>query len=702
VVLKDKMADLPKIQKGRSTLSNFDKAIKMEWLVTNGLGGYASSTILGINTRKYHGLLVAAFNPPLDRWVVLTKLDEEIHIGKESYLTGLNEFRHGIQPEDCQFLTEFSLEPFPTYKYDVHDVEFQKTIFMPHEKNTTIVLYDIFNPREEMVSVRVLPLVNSRHFHVVTEKDSLNWKFFQKPFECEVTIQPSVPLSALILFSSDGKYFAGKREWVKEMYFRVDNSRGESYLDDNFQPGWFELDVSPMGRKRFYVLATAGKSEEEARHVFSSIPRGIEHINALYSQELKRRKSLLEKFQEQYADLEMEDWLKWLILATDSFVVKRESTKTKSVIAGYHWFEDWGRDSLISLPGLTLVLGRFEEAKEILLMFKRYCYKGIVPNRFPDRAGDKPVYNTVDATLWYFNAVLQYLKYTGDFDFVHEELWAVLQSMIEHHIQGTLYNIHMEEDGLIGHGPQLTWMDAIVNDQFVTPREGKAVEIQALWYNALKTMQLLAARFDQKTEAETYSAMAEKARKSFTKEFWNGQSGCLFDVINDSEQDSSLRPNQMIAVALDFPMLDRAKEEKVVETVWRKLWGTYGLKTLPDDDPRYIGKYLGGWAHRNSAYHNGIVWAWLLGPFTTAFLKVKGYETQWRNFAFKNFLQPLFHEEVFRAGLGTVSEIFDGDSPHESRGCIAQAWSVAEPLRAFVEDVMLKRPPYERQVSFFI
>jgi len=251
---------------------------------------------------------------------------------------------------------------------------------------------------------------------------------------------------------------------------------------------------------------------------------------------------------------------------------------------------------------------------------------------------------------------------------------------------------------LLGHGPQLTWMDAMINDQFVTPREGKAVEIQALWYNALKTMQLLAAHFNQKTDAETYSAMAEKARKSFTREFWNDQDGCLFDVINECEKDSSLRPNQVIAVALDFPMLDMAREEKVVETVWRRLWGTYGLKTLPDDDPRYIGEYFGGWAHRNKAYHNGTVWAWLTGPFVTSFLRAYGYGKEKREFAFNNFLRPLFEDEVNRAGLGTISEIFDGDEPHLPRGCIAQTWSVAEPLRAFVEDVMLKRPLYEKQV----
>jgi len=407
---------------------------------------------------------------------------------------------------------------------------------------------------------------------------------------------------------------------------------------------------------------------------------------------------LLASFHERYVDLEIKDWLKWLILATDSFLVNRESTRKKTVIAGYHWFEDWGRDSLISLPGLTLVTGRFEDAREILLTFKRYCHNGIIPNRFPDRAGDAPIYNTVDATLWFFNAILQYIKYTGDFDFVQEKLWDMLKSVIEDHIRGTVYGIHLEDDGLIAHGSQLTWMDATANDQFVTPRDGKAVEIQALWYNALKTMELLAKRLDQKEEQEKYSSLAEKAANSFTEKFWNSEKGFLFDVVRGEQDDSSLRPNQVIAAALDFSMLDRGRREVIIEKVWKKLWGTYGLKTISDDDSRYIGEYFGDWNRRGNAYHNGTVWAWLIGPFVTAFLKAKNHEEYWRNFAFKNFLQPFFREEIFKAGLGTVSEIFDGNQPHSPRGCIAQAWSVAEPLRALVEDVALKRPPYEREV----
>jgi len=683
--------DLPKIHVEARNLSDFEKTIQTEWIITNGLGGFASSTILGINTRKYHGLLIAAFNPPVDRRVLLTKLDEAITVNGKTYLTGSNEFKDDIKPKGYKFLSDFSLAPFPTYTYNIKGVQLQKTIFMSHGKNATIVSYEVFNPHKNKVTIQVLPLVNSRHFHATTNKNELDWRVLQKIFNRGVILQPSIPLSTLILSSSDGSYFATEGEWIEKVYFRVDDARGDDFFDDEYKPGFFEFNVASMKTKRFHVLTVAGKSESEAREVFSS----ISNIEALYNSELRRLEGLLKEFQRQHVDVKMEDWLKWVLFAADSFIADRRSTKTKSVIAGYHWFEDWGRDSLISLPGLTLVTGRFKDAKEILLTFKHYCYKGLIPNRFPDSPEEKPIYNTVDATLWYFNAVLQYLKYTNDFDFVKEEIWDTLNSILDNHIQGTLYDIRMEDDGLIAHGPQLTWMDAKVGEWIVTPREGKAVEIQALWYNALKTMELLAKHFNQKEEAEKYSSIAEKAKKSFIEKFWNPQKEYLFDVVKGQHGDPSLRPNQVIAASLDFSMLDKVKGEKVVEAVWKNLWGTYGLKTLTEDDPRYVGIYLGDRVHRDSAYHNGTVWAWLLGPFTTAFLKVKDYEESWRIFAFENFLRPLFQKEVFQAGLGTISEIFDGDFPHASRGCISQAWSVAEPLRAYIEDVLLKRPPYE-------
>jgi len=689
---------LPKICIDSNVLSDVNEALKKEWLITNGLGGYTSSTVLGINTRKYHGLLIASFNPPTDRRVLLTQLNEEVQVNNKTYRLGARELESGVEPSEAnRFLRGFMLEPFPTYEYVAEEVQVTKTIFMPHGKNVAITSYKVSNNSSSKVFIRVLPLVNSRHFHSVTNKDEINWSFLQKPSANNVTIQPSIPLSTLILHSSHGVYTPSPSEWVKT-YFRVEASRGESCYDDNYQPGFFLFEVAPNETREFSIIAVAGKNENEARAVLSSLRGNLEDIHALYKEEINRRQNLLQKFQRQHTDVSMEEWLKWLVLATDSFIVNRESTKMKSVIAGYHWFEDWGRDSLISLPGLTLVTGRFEDAKEILLTFKHYCRKGLIPNRFPDHAGDKPEYNTVDATLWYFNAVLQFLKYTGDFGFVRQELWGTLKSIINYHVEGTLHNIHVDEDGLIMHGPQLTWMDVVTDGQPVTSRDGKAVEIQALWYNALKTMQLLATHFNQKGEVEKYSEMAEKAKKSFLEQFWNPNEGCLYDVIRNEHKDSSMRPNQIIAEALDFTMLDEAKAAQMVKTVWKRLWSRYGLQTLASSDPRYKGRYTGDRKQRDYAYHNGTVWAWPTGPFVTAFLKTKKHTQKWRNFAFENFLKPLFQEETFRAGLGTISEIFDGDPPHEPKGCIAQAWSVAEPLRAYIEDVALRRPPYERRI----
>ncbi|MCJ7614039.1 amylo-alpha-1,6-glucosidase, partial [Candidatus Bathyarchaeota archaeon] len=630
--------------------------------------------------------------------VLLAKLDEEIKIGNEKYALGANEFRDVMHPKGYLFLSDFSVAPLPTFRYDVDGVCLQKTVFMPYMKNATVALYEASNVSEEKVVIRVSPLVNSRHIYNVTEKDKLPWNFVQKRYMDGIVVEPSDSLSSLILSSGNSGSFVEESWWVEKLFYRIDDSRSESSIDDYFRPGFFSFSVGPEETKQFFVLAVAGKNEQEAQKLFSSFGKQVDDVDLLYREELERRNELIETFHDHNAGLEMENWLKWLIQAADSFIVSRASTGKKSVLAGYNWFDDWGRDALISLPGLTLVTGRFRDAQEILLTFGRTCHNGVIPNRFSDKAGDIPLYNTVDATLWFFNAVLQYLKYTGDYRFVQENLWKTLTEIVERHVKGTIFGIHMEEDGLIAHGPQLTWMDAATIDRFVTPRNGKAVEIQALWYNALKTMELLAKRFNQADKAELYCGMAENAKTSFSEKFWNPVNGYLYDVVSEDAADSTLRPNQIIAVSLDFPILDRKREEKIVDVVWKSLWGKYGLKTLPTADSRYIGKYVGDWGHRDSAYHNGTVWAWLLGPFTTAFLKTKHHEESWRSFAFKRFLQPLFSDELYRAGLGTVSEIFDGDEPHVSRGCISQAWSVAEPLRAYVEDVALKRPSHEQEV----
>jgi len=652
------------------------------------LGGYASSTPLSTNTRKYHGLLVAALDPPVNRHVMLSKLDEEIQIDNETYKLGVNEFRDTFYPKPQGMLQEFLLNPFPIFKYKTQEITLQKTIFMPKGKNATIVIYDVHNASRSSATMKVYPLINFRHFHCTTRKAQLDWKLTQKAQERTTTFQFTPSQHILLLSSDKGKYLARQGDWIENIYLRIDAQREEDCLDDCFSPGNFEFQVDPKKHEQFSIMAIADETEESAGGVLQELVR-----EDLYSQGLKSRTTLLTTFQNRYADSKMDDWLKWLVLAADMFVVDRASTKGKSIIAGYHWFEDWGRDTLISLPGLTLVTGHFDDARKILSTFKKYCNHGIVPNRFPDRENDKPEYNTVDASLWFFNAVQEYIKYTGDSEFVKNELWNTLQSIIYYYEKGTINNIRMDNDGLIAHDAQLTWMDATINNVPITGRGGKAVEIQALWYNALKTMQELARQFSREDLNQKCAEMAEKAKKSFVEKFWNPQNNCLFDVISSIETDASIRPNQALAVSLGFSMLDKSKSAAIVNIIQEKLWCEYGLRTLSPDDPRYIGRYMGGWAQRNRAYHNGAIWPWLIGPFIKAFLKVKKYELQWREFAFQRFLLPFFQETIHHDGLGTINEIYDGDEPHLPRGCIAQAWSVAEPLRAFVEDIAFRHSP---------
>jgi len=688
---------LPSINLSRETLSNFEEAVRKEWIITNGLGGYASSTVLGINTRKYHGLLVAAFHPPGDRRVCLAKLDDEIEIGSNIYPLGANEFQNGIFPQGHKFLKEFSISPFPRYVYVVQDVEVQKTVFMPYEKNAVIAIYNLLNRSGLDVKIRVYPLINCRHIHLVTDRWKNSWEFLQKQENKEVGIRFNIPQSVLMIKATSGHYYATGK-WLEKIYYREEAMRGESCLDDCYQLGYFEVDVKANKNENFAVITVADKNETDAQRILAEIPITMYDIEALQELEIKRQKNLLSKFYEEHESISRKDWLNWAILATDIFIVKGEGDAQKSVIAGYHWFEAWGRDTFISLPGLMLVTGRFEDAKKVFLTFQKHCQQGLIPNFIPDQLEEKPAYNAVDASLWFVNTVLQYLKYTNDFKFVQEELWETLKIIIENYARGTVFNIQADDDGLLSHGSQLTWMDAAIDSQPVTPRAGKAVEVQALWYNALKIMQRLANKFGDGSEAEKYARMAEKARNSFIGKFWNVEKNCLFDVVSKHGRDDSLRPNQIIAVALDFTMLDNFKKEQIVDSVHHELLTPYGLRTLARNDPKYIGVYAGDRGNRDKAYHNGTVWPWLLGPFTTAFLKTKGYAEYRREYALKNFLLPLFTEQIFKAGLGTISEIFDGELPHRPRGGITQAWSVAEPLRAYVEDIMQARPKYERKV----
>ena len=681
--------NMPTVAFQKEAFSNLEETIAKEWLITNGMGGYASSTIPGINTRKYHGLLVAALHPPADRTVCVSKLDEDVIVDDETYRLGSNQFLDTVYPQGYRLISQFSVSPYPRYIYELDNIRISKTIFMPKNKNAITLIYQALNKSASDVIIKLFPLLTCRHFHTVIDRSKNPLTFTTESESREFKIDFLHPQASLICSSTDGK-FKETQNMIDRLFYCDDWLRGESYLDDCFQPGFFELQVNSQTQKEFAVNAAVYQDTAVANENLSSLGGSIAEINASFNQALTEKRNLLSEFYHLSQKLLKSNWLKWILIAADSFVVQ-SLTKRKAVVAGYHWFESWGRDAFISLPGLMLVTGRFCDAKNIFQTYMQYSKDGLIPNYFEDKT-ENPVYNTVDATLWYFNAIYQYLKYTGDFEFVRVALWDNLKSIIENHQKGTLFNILMNKDGLLSHGPGLTWMDAKVGFKEVTPRKGMAVEIQALWYNTLRIMELLANKFGEKDLAIKYGLTADETRRSFNDKFWDSKKACLFDVVDSNGVDSSLRPNQILAVSLDFSMLDHARSLRVVEVVTNELATWCGLRTLSIDDPKFVGKYKGDRSSRDTAYHNGTIWPWLLGPHVTAYVKVNDYTRVARNFALKNYILPLFKIGLKHGGMGTINEIYDCDPPNEPRGCISQAWSIAEPFRAYVEDVLQIKP----------
>jgi predicted glycogen debranching enzyme len=686
----------PSIAFSQNELLQFEKAIQNEWLITNGLGGYASSTVLGLNTRKYHGLLVAALRPPGERTVVLSKLDEDVKVGEKTYQLGANDFRHDIYPRGYKLLQSFSVSPFPKYTFSADNVEVKKTVFLPFEKNATVAFYEITNRSSEDATIQIYPLLSYRHFHYsINRKQNAVW-LNQSQTDTAVEIVFNNPAATVILKAIGGR-FAPKSIWVEDLFYREEEKRGEASMDEGYQPGYFDFQIPKNSETKFAITAAVSDTREEAAKTLDSFGSNASDIGNLLGEELNRRTKSLLEFSNINRLPEENDGLNWLMQSANDFVVKGNENK-RFVIAGYQWFGSWGRDSFVSLPGLMLANPRFEDARGVILDYTNYCKLGLIPNLIDDKTGE-PLYNTVDGTLWYINSILQFLKYTGGFEFVKKFLWPTLVDIVQNHKQGTINNIHVDSDGLLAHGPQLTWMDTIVDDAPFTPRSGKAVEVQALWYNALGTMKLLAEKFGEPHIAEEYSNMATNAKNSFNLKFWDKERNCLFDVITDSgAPDSSIRPNQVIVGALDFSIIDSERANRVVDFVQAELLTPVGLRTLSPKDSRYKGRYEGDRPSRDRAYHNGSIWAWLTGPLTTAFLKAKGYQESNIQYALNNFIVPLFTSEIRRGGLGTLNEINDGDPPYTPRGCIAQAWSVAEPLRAYIEDVLKIRPKYEREI----
>lgn len=658
---------------GKNDWRTFEQGAQKEWLVTNGIGGYASSTIINANTRKYHGLLIAAHNPPGWRMVLLSKLDERFTAGACTYNLAANEHRSGFTELGFIHLQQVKIDPIPTFTYSFGDIILEKTIFMVHGQNTTVILYRVLNGAEPGVLI-LTPMVNCRGHHFITSEGQID--FTQNGIDGGVTIKGKEDMPSLLLTCDSGAYIQEGR-WHNGIYYAVEKERGENPYEDLYIPGYFKISFEAGESKTFTVIASTSE------------------INNKNGEEmLKFEKSRIGRLTDQAGC--SDHFARRLVRAADAFIVQRRSTGKKTVIAGYPWFADWGRDTMISLPGLTLVTGRFPEAREILITFARQCKKGLLPNAFFDGVTD-PVFNTVDASLWFVNAVYKYLVYTADLEFIRDQLYETVKDIIHWYMEGTEYNIAMDKDGLLSAGSphvQLTWMDAKVDDWVVTPRHGKAVEINALWYNAVKVFNKLSSLFGKDF---LFPALPDKIKRSFQQEFWNENGGYLNDVVSPEGKDCSVRPNQLLAASLPYSMLTREQMSRVVQKVWRELYVTYGIRSLSPWDPLYKGIYTGDRVRRDGAYHQGTAWSWLMGPFITAYRRAHNYSADSRIQA-QRFISP-FRDQLRDHGVGYISEIFDGDEPAIPRGCIAQAWGVAEVLRAYVEDVLEIQPPAKKIIQ---
>jgi len=661
---------LAEVQFGREVLGELELAEGREWLVTNGLGGYASGTAAGTCTRRYHGLLMAALQPPTDRTLLVAGIDETARYAESNFPLATNRWLSGtVAPAGYLQIESFHLEGTkPVWRFALGDALLEKRVWMKQGENTTFVEYTLVRGNAG-VDLEGKILVTYRDFHATTHGDG--WQMRIEPVEKGIRVVAFDGATPFYLRSASAT-FEPRHEWYRDFFLPAERERGLDDHEDRLMAAVFHARLA-VGKKLSLVFSADPKAildSEQARTLQSN------HDMKLFQAWQKRHAKL--------ATTKADDepgWLWQLVLAADQFVVQRalpEDAEGMSIIAGYPWFCDWGRDTMIAIPGLTLPLGRPEIARKILESFARYVDGGMLPNNFPDRGGI-PQYNTIDAALWYFEAVRQYFEATQDLDLL-KKLFPVLAAIVDAHVSGTRYNIKVDpKDALLyGGSPevQLTWMDAKVGDWVVTPRIGKPVEINALWISALNTMAEFARLLAR--PGDGYAKLKAKAEKNFQK-FWNPARDCCFDVIDgrDASADAALRPNQIFCVSLPVSPLTPSQRKSVVDVVGRELLTSCGLRSLGPGESGYKGKYEGGPRERDAAYHQGTVWGWLLGPYALAHYKVYGDRA-----GAQSFLEPL-GRNIYTAGLGSISEIFGGDAPFPPKGCFAQAWSVAEVIRVW-------------------
>lgn len=650
--------DVPRINLDRAICTNFETAVSREWLVTNGLGGYASGTVAGANTRRYHGLLVAALEPPLGRTVLVAGLDLRAEYQGRNHALSAHEYEGStVHPDGFRHTEAFTLTGgIPVWTFAIGDARITQSIWMGDGVNTTYVHFRLENASGP-VRLRISPLCTYRDYHSHSHG---GWQLGTRQVTDGVQVD-AFPGARSYRLMCAGASYEPQGDWFWNFHHRLEAERGLDGTEDLFRPGEFVIDLKPGRTATLICTAESGD---------------VDSVQVAQTADHRRRTALL---------LPMDGepgWVRQLGLAADQFIVRRGTGASEgaTVIAGYPWFGDWGRDTMIALPGLTLPTGRPEVAARILRTFAEHISDGMLPNRFPD-GGAEPEYNTVDATLWYFHAVDAYWRATGD-DQLVRELWPRLVEIVNWHLRGTRHGIGVDPaDGLLRAGEpgvQLTWMDAKVGDWVVTPRIGKPVEINALWHHALTVMTTLGERLGDPEAAGRYQVLAAQARDSFRRRFWYAAGGYLYDVVDGPDgDDAALRPNQIFAVSLSADLLDAEQAAAVVAVCQRELLTPIGLRSLSAGSDAYIGSYRGGPVERDGAYHQGTVWSWLIGPFALAHFRVHGQRAEARG------MLAGLGSHLAEACVGSISEIFDADAPHAPRGCCAQAWSVAEVLRAW-------------------
>ena len=663
---------------------NLENGLDKEWLITNGIGGYSSSTIIGANTRKYHGLLVASLTPPARRFLILSKLDESIEVRGKKYDLYTNIGKEYIS-KGYEYQESFEKNIVPTFKYKIGKIEITKTICMDYGKNTVGIYYKIKNGTYKS-KLTLAPVINFRDFHTVNTDHVFDIKQINKGNKVRISVDGN-SYTPIYINLSDGTYIAHENDSFNNMFYIEEEKRGFVGEENHAVPGRYEVNIKAKEEKEISFICSLEENIEEI-DVKDLIEKEEKRVNKIFkNSELVKEKA---KTQKEKKDNEL---IKTFLLATDNFVVNRYSFGLHTLIAGYPWFLDWGRDALISFEGVLLIPKRYDLARELLKTMTRDVKYGLVPNGYSGY-DNRPLYNSVDASLLLFEAIQKYIDYTKDYKFVKEEMYEVMKTIIEHYCKGIDVdenNIYLDVDGLIVSGTentQNTWMDVKFQGMAVTPRNGKAVEVNSLWYNANRIMADLSMRFGHLITAVKYKELADRCKASFQEKFYNSKNKCLYDVLGDSK----IRPNQLFALSLSNPIMDIDSDEasNIITVVEKKLVNSYGLKTLAKGEENYVEIYEGDEKNRDTSYHQGITWPWLLGLYYNALKNIKNNtQSEGKKQELEQKINKLvektkktFSKEIYENGcIGSIAELYNSSKPQLPKGTIAQCWSVAEIFR---------------------